>query len=39
MTNRYAETKLPENYELLRTIDLTKNKKENLNANLLTKHF
>ena len=29
MANRYAETNLPENYELLRTIDLTKNKKEN----------
>lgn len=33
---KYAEASLPENYELLRTIDLAKNKKESLIVNTLS---
>lgn len=36
MAKRYAETNLPENYELVRTIDLTKNKKENTIVTILS---
>lgn len=36
MANRYAETNLPENYGLMRTIDLAKNKKENIIVSVLS---